>query len=74
MTQNPTLRIPHGWSFSIGFDGDTFTGMGDIRYAVLQADVSPLPSWIPFNSDEITLNGPQSSALTVTALSVLLWH
>ena len=57
MTQNPTLRIPPGWSFSIGFDGDTFTGMDDIRYTVLQADGSPLPSWIPFNSDEITLNG-----------------
>jgi axial budding pattern protein 2 len=57
VTQNPTLRIPPGWSFSIGFDGDTFTGMDDIRYAVLQADGSPLPSWIPFNSDEITLNG-----------------
>ncbi len=58
MTQNPTLRIPPGWSFSIGFDGDTFTGMDDtFRYAVLQADGSPLPSWIPFNSDEITLNG-----------------
>jgi axial budding pattern protein 2 len=57
VTQNPTLRIPPGWSFSIGFDGDTFTGMNDIRYAVLQADGSPLPSWITFNSDEITLNG-----------------
>jgi axial budding pattern protein 2 len=57
MTQNPTLRIPPGWSFSIGFDGETFTGMDDIRYAVLQADGSPLPSWIPFNSDEITLDG-----------------
>jgi axial budding pattern protein 2 len=57
MTQNPTLRIPPGWSFSIGFDGDTFTGMDDTRYAVLQADGSPLPSWITFNSDEITLNG-----------------
>ncbi|KAF8473750.1 hypothetical protein DFH94DRAFT_764327 [Russula ochroleuca] len=56
-TQNPTLRIPPGWSFSIGFDGDTFTGMDDVRYAVLQADGSPLPSWIAFNPDEITLNG-----------------
>jgi axial budding pattern protein 2 len=56
-TQYPTLRIPPGWSFSIGFDGDTFMGMDDARYAVLQADGSPLPSWITFNPDEITLNG-----------------
>ena len=56
-TQNPTLRIPPGWSFSIGFDGDTFTGVDDARYAVLQADGSPLPPWIAFNPDEITLDG-----------------
>jgi axial budding pattern protein 2 len=56
-TRNPTLRIPPGWSFSIGFDGDTFTGMDDARYVVLQADGSPLPSWITFNPDEITLDG-----------------
>lgn len=56
-TKNPTLRIPPSWSFSIGFDDNTFTSPDDIRYALLQADGSPLPSWMQFNPDEITLNG-----------------
>jgi axial budding pattern protein 2 len=58
MTKNPTLRIPPSWSFSIGFDGYTFTSLDDgMRYDVLLADGSPLPSWMNFDPDEITLNG-----------------
>ena len=53
----PTLRVPSSWSFSIGFDGDTFTGPDGIRYAALQADGSPLPPWMEFDSNGITLGG-----------------
>jgi axial budding pattern protein 2 len=53
----PTLRIPSSWSFSIGFDGDTFMGPDSIRYAALQADGTPLPPWMRFDPDEITLDG-----------------
>ena len=53
----PTLRIPSSWSFSIGFDGDTFMGPDGIRYAALQADGTPLPPWMRFDPDEITLDG-----------------
>ncbi|KAH8997888.1 hypothetical protein EDB86DRAFT_2913913 [Lactarius hatsudake] len=53
----PTLRIPSSWSFSIGFDGNTFTSPDGTRYAALQADGSPLPSWIEFDPDGITLDG-----------------
>lgn len=56
-TETPTLRIPSSWSFSIGFDGDTFTGPDDIRYAALQADGTPLPPWMRFDSGGITLDG-----------------
>lgn len=56
-TLNPALRVPPGWSFSIGFDGDTFVSENNIYYDVLQADGSPLPSWITFNPDSITFNG-----------------
>ena len=56
-TGQPTLRIPPRWSFSIGFDVNTFTGPDIAGYAVLQEDGSPLPSWAEFNSDEITLTG-----------------
>ncbi|KAJ7876803.1 hypothetical protein B0H13DRAFT_2054749 [Mycena leptocephala] len=39
---NPALRIPPGWSFSIGFQPDTG---------------SALPEWMVFNSKSLTLNG-----------------
>ncbi|KAI0298795.1 hypothetical protein B0F90DRAFT_1632199 [Multifurca ochricompacta] len=56
-TQDPTLRIPSSWSFSIGFEGETFTTPDGIRYAALQVDGSPLPSWMEFDPNEITLGG-----------------
>ncbi|KAF8266136.1 hypothetical protein EI94DRAFT_1733859 [Lactarius quietus] len=56
-TEIPTLRVPSSWSFSIGFDGDTFTGSDGIRYAALQADGTPLPPWMRFDPNQITLDG-----------------
>lgn len=56
-TEQPTLRIPPRWSFSIGFDVNTFTSPDIAGYAVLQEDGSPLPYWAEFNLDEITLAG-----------------
>ncbi|KAI9453688.1 hypothetical protein BJY52DRAFT_803326 [Lactarius psammicola] len=53
----PTLRVPSSWSFSIGFDGDTFISPDGVRYAALQADGSPLPPWMEFDSNGITLDG-----------------
>jgi axial budding pattern protein 2 len=75
MADRPTLRIPSGWSFSIGFEGDTFTSTDDIRYTVLQADGSPLPPWMVFNTKGITLGGfvPSLSLLpTPYSLSLAL--
>ena len=64
-TPNPALRVPPQWSFSIGFEGDTFTSNSNIYYDVLQADGSPLPSWITFNPDSVTLDGvtPDENAI-----------
>ena len=56
-TANPTLRIPSGWSFSIGFRGDTFNSAGDVFYNALQSDGSPLLDWMVFNTKTFTLNG-----------------
>ena len=55
----PALRIPPKWSFSIGFQYDTFTSdtVEDVFYAALQHDGSPLPDWIEFNPRSITFNG-----------------
>lgn len=70
-TSNPALRVPPGWSFSIGFDGDTFVSETDIYYDVLQADGSPLPSWITFNPDSITFNGLAPHASEMPSPSTL---
>ncbi|KAI0040561.1 hypothetical protein FA95DRAFT_854262 [Auriscalpium vulgare] len=72
---SPTLRIPSGWSFSIGFDWATFSGPDDRYYSVLQADGSPLPPWMRFDRNEITLDGvtPHLEALpTPHTLSLAL--
>lgn len=51
----PTLLIPPSWSFSIGFQSDTFSEV--IRYAVSQADGSAPPSWLKFDNASSTLSG-----------------
>ncbi|KAI9450951.1 hypothetical protein F5148DRAFT_1240920 [Russula earlei] len=56
-SEYPTLRIPPSWSFSIGFDENTFTSPDDIYYVVLQADGSPLPSWMEWDPHKLTLDG-----------------
>ncbi|KAF9453552.1 hypothetical protein P691DRAFT_755404 [Macrolepiota fuliginosa MF-IS2] len=55
---DPTLRIPSKWSFSIGFEFNTYESVNDaVYYAVKQANGSSLPDWMSFNRHEITLNG-----------------
>jgi axial budding pattern protein 2 len=73
-TEFPTLRIPPHWSFSIGFDGDTFTGPDIVGYDVLLEDGSPLPYWMNFNPNEITLTGvtPLPYELSAPYLSLAL--
>ncbi|KAJ7252737.1 hypothetical protein B0H12DRAFT_1017852 [Mycena haematopus] len=56
-TLNPALRIPLSWSFSIGFAPDTFEAENSLFYYALQADGSPLPEWMQFNPNILTLNG-----------------
>ena len=62
-TDKPVVRIPSKWSFSIGFEYNTFepstTGSESkgIFYAIRQANGSAVPKWMVFNPHEITLNG-----------------
>ena len=51
----PALRIPPSWSFSIGFESNTFSDV--VRYAVSQADGSAPPSWLRFDNISNTLSG-----------------
>ncbi|KAG6821185.1 hypothetical protein H0H93_004005 [Arthromyces matolae] len=56
-TEAPTLRIPPKWSFSIGFEYETFVSPSGVYYEARQRDGSPLPDWMEFNPEAITLNG-----------------
>ena len=57
ITSNPTLRVPRGWSFSIGFEGNTFVSQNNLFYELRQANGSDVPDYMNFNSKTITLDG-----------------
>ncbi|KAG5652616.1 hypothetical protein H0H81_004345 [Sphagnurus paluster] len=57
VTQNPSVRIPLGWSFSVGFEYETFLSERLVYYEARQRDGSALPEWMVFNSNAITVNG-----------------
>ncbi|KAF8074992.1 hypothetical protein FPV67DRAFT_608940 [Lyophyllum atratum] len=74
-TDCPALRIPPKWSFSIGFQGDTFRSENELYYEARLRDGSPLPAWMVFDPDAITVNGvtPGESMLpqpTIISLSL----
>jgi axial budding pattern protein 2 len=54
---NPTLRIPREWSFSIGFEGNTFVSQNNLFYELRLANGSDPPDYMNFNSKTITLDG-----------------
>ncbi|KZP01855.1 hypothetical protein CALVIDRAFT_524153 [Calocera viscosa TUFC12733] len=55
----PGLRIPPSWSFSIGIQPSSFTSPtgASLFYSALQADGSPLPSWLEFYNTSLVFNG-----------------
>ncbi|OBZ65282.1 Axial budding pattern protein 2 [Grifola frondosa] len=71
-TSHPGLRIPPKWSFSIGFQYNTFTADGDIYYAASQADGSPIPDWMSFNPRAITFDGVTPSQNLTGSLTISL--
>jgi axial budding pattern protein 2 len=68
----PTLRIPPMWSFSIGLEGTMFIAEDGLYYDALQADGSPLPPWISFDTKTITFGGFTPGDLTPQTLSLML--
>ncbi|KAF7790166.1 hypothetical protein EIP86_001118 [Pleurotus ostreatoroseus] len=58
-SETPALRIPPQWSFSIGFDYDTFVldSGEDVYYGATQTNGAPLPDWIRFDTQSITFDG-----------------
>ena len=56
-TTNPTLRVPHEWSFSIGLEGNTFVSNNSLFYELRLSNGSDIPDYMVFNSKTITLDG-----------------
>jgi axial budding pattern protein 2 len=69
-TANPALRIPPQWSFSIGFQYDTFVAQNGLFYAVLQSGAAALPEWLYFDPGAMTLNGITPNNSTTLALAL----
>lgn len=65
----PTLRIPHAWSFSIGWLEGTFSdpesSSNDLVYWGTQGNTrSDLPDWLQFDNETLTFFGVSPSQLT----------
>ena len=77
MMPNKVLHLPLGWSFSIGFDGDTFVLPQDdhVHYSTYLAGAKPLPSWLVFNEEEMTYSGiaPTNPGPNGTYFDVILF-
>lgn len=59
MLPHKVLHLPLGWSFSIGFDGDTFVlpEQDRVYYTVKLAEAQPLPDWLKYDPPTYTLEG-----------------
>ncbi|KAG1732488.1 hypothetical protein EDB19DRAFT_1733635 [Suillus lakei] len=67
------FRVPSQWSFSIGILSDTFSAQDDLYYAALQADGTPLPKWLAFDSNTVTFDGvapPEADLPTPYTVSI----
>ncbi|KAF8159660.1 hypothetical protein B0H34DRAFT_796883 [Crassisporium funariophilum] len=54
-TSNPALRIPFKWSFSIGYESDTFVSENNLYYELRLANGTDIPDYMVFK--DITLDG-----------------
>ncbi|WFD22057.1 polarity establishment/cellular polarization [Malassezia equina] len=76
MLPNKVLHMPLGWSFSVGFDGDTFVLPEDDRvyYSTYLEGAKPLPDWLVFNEEEMTYSGiaPTDAGPNGTMFNIVL--
>ncbi|PPQ67697.1 hypothetical protein CVT24_002753 [Panaeolus cyanescens] len=57
-TDNPAVRVPLSWSFSIGFEWETFVNPeGNVYYETRLANGSEPPDFMVWSSDSYTLDG-----------------
>ncbi|KAG8746094.1 hypothetical protein FRC10_006197 [Ceratobasidium sp. 414] len=68
------VRVPPKWSFSIGFDGYTFTTPDErnIFYDAALDNGLPLPRWVVFNNRTLTFDGVAPPENRAASLSIIL--
>ncbi|CAE6464055.1 unnamed protein product [Rhizoctonia solani] len=73
-TPNIGVRVPPKWSFSIGFDGSTFTTPDErnVYYDATLVNGLPLPGWIIFNNQTLTFDGVAPPMNRSPRLSIVL--
>ncbi|KAF8600478.1 hypothetical protein BDV93DRAFT_608626 [Ceratobasidium sp. AG-I] len=72
---NVGIRVPPKWSFSIGFDGLTFTTPDErnIFYDATLANGLSLPDWVVFNNRSLTFDGVAPPENRAASLSIILY-
>lgn len=72
---NVGVRVPPKWSFSIGFDGSTFTTPDERKlfYDATLANGLPLPDWVVFNNRSLTFDGVAPPENRAASLSIVLY-
>ncbi|KZV80932.1 hypothetical protein EXIGLDRAFT_780349 [Exidia glandulosa HHB12029] len=69
------LRVPPGWSFSVGWDGDTFVFEDgtDVAYAARLANGDELPPWMTYDPDTMTFAGVAPNIPKPTTFGIVLY-
>jgi len=75
------VSVPPYWSFSLGFDYDTFRMSyveptnGNLYFSAHQRDMTTLPSWLQFSNESFTFSGvaPGNGSYTIVATGTDFW-
>lgn len=72
---NVGVRVPPKWSFSVGFDGSTFTTPDgrNVFYDSTLTNGLPLPNWVVFNNRSLTFDGVAPPGNRAVSLSIILY-
>lgn len=81
LPNNTGVQVPPGWSFSLGWQGDTFrlsrngTTNGQLYMAARVRYTSSLPTWLVFNNSTMTFSGiaPASGSYPIVVTGSDFW-
>jgi len=72
------LRVPPGWSFSIGWRHDTFVfppphDNDDVQYTAKLSNGLPLPGWLVYNTTSLTFSGVAPKLAVPSRFAITLY-